>query len=148
MCHWVGAYNPPPLVAAKKHAAPLPADDGRSRARPLRVIVVDDDPDTVMTFLDLLRDEGHDAHGYGSGKAALEAIAQPNPDVVVSDIAMPAPNGWDVAREVRRVRGELPPPLMIAVSGKYTKGADRVLAQIAGFNYYLTKPCDPQVLSR
>ena len=112
----------------------------------MRVIVVDDDPDTVMTLLDLLRDEGHDAHGYGSGKAGLEAIAELNPDVVVSDIAMPPPNGWDLAREVRRLRGERPPPLMIAISGRYTKGADRVLAQISGFNYYLTKPCDPQVL--
>jgi len=35
---------------------------------------------------------------------------------------------------------------MIAISGQYTKSADRVLAQISGFNYYLTKPCDPQVL--
>jgi DNA-binding response OmpR family regulator len=112
----------------------------------LRVIVVDDDPDTVMTLLDLLRDEGHDAHGYGSGKAGLEAIAELNPDVVVSDIAMPPPNGWDLAMEVRRLRGERPPPLMIAISGRYTKGADRVLAQISGFTYYLTKPCDPQVL--
>ena len=99
-----------------------------------------------MTLLDLLRDEGHDAHGYGSGKAGLEEIAHLDPDVVVSDIAMPPPNGWDLAREVRRLRGDQPPPLMIALSGKYTKGADRVLAKIAGFNYYLTKPCDPQVL--
>src|SRR3954462_9528432 len=94
----------------------------------------------------LLREEGYDAHGFGSGKAALEAIAKLDPDVVVSDIAMPAPNGWDGAKEVGRLRGPNPAPLMIAISAKYTKGADRVLAQIAGFNYYLTKPCDPQVL--
>ena len=59
---------------------------------------------------------------------------------------MPPPNGWDLAREVRRRSGDGPRPLMIAISGMYTKGADRILAQMAGFNYYLTKPCDPQVL--
>jgi DNA-binding response OmpR family regulator len=94
----------------------------------------------------LLREEGYDAHGFGSGQAALEAIAKLDPDVVISDIAMPAPNGWDVAKEVRRVRGDHPPPLMIAISGQYTKGSDRILAQMSGFNYYLTKPADPQVL--
>jgi hypothetical protein len=36
--------------------------------------------------------------------------------------SMPAPNGWDVAKEVRRVRGDNPPPLMIAISGQYTRG--------------------------
>jgi DNA-binding response OmpR family regulator len=112
----------------------------------LRIVVVDDEPDTVLTLLALLREEGYDVEGFGSGKAALEAIAKLEPDVVVSDIAMPAPNGWDVAKKVRKLRGDDPPPLMIAISGKYTKGADRVLAQMAGFNYYLTKPCNPQVL--
>jgi CheY-like chemotaxis protein len=133
------------LVADKPNSAP--ALSGKSgNARRLRIVVVDDEPDTVLTLLELLREEGYDVEGFGSGKAALEAIAKLDPDVVVSDIAMPAPNGWDVAKEVRRLRGHNPPPLMIAISGKYTKGADRVLAQIAGFNYYLTKPCDPQVL--
>jgi len=112
----------------------------------LRVVVVDDEPDTVMTLLALLRDEGHDAEGFASGQKGLEAIGQINPDVVISDISMPPPNGWDLAREVRRLNGEDPRPLMIAITGRYTKGADRILAQMAGFNYFLTKPCDPQVL--
>ena len=99
-----------------------------------------------MTLLALLRDEGHDAEGFASGQKGLEAIGQINPDVVISDISMPPPNGWDLAREVRRLKGEDPRPLMIAISGRYTKGADRILAQMAGFTYFLTKPCDPQVL--
>jgi CheY-like chemotaxis protein len=112
----------------------------------LRVVVVDDEPDTVMTLLALLRDQGYDAEGFASGKAALEALSKMDPDVIISDIAMPAPNGWDVARTVRQMKGDGPRPLMIAISGQYAKGADRILAQMAGFNYYLTKPCDPQVL--
>ena len=106
----------------------------------LRVVVVDDEPDTVLTLLALLRDQGYDAEGFASGKAALEAVSKMDPDVIISDIAMPAPNGWDVARRVREVKGNGPRPLMIAISGQYTKGADRTLAQMTGFNYYLTKP--------
>lgn len=114
--------------------------------RKLRVMVVDDDADTVMTLLDLLRDEGYQADGFGSGRAALEAFAHTDPDVVISDIAMPAPNGWDLAKELRRRTDNRPRPFLIAISGQYMKAADRVLAQISGFNYFLTKPYDPQVL--
>ena len=35
---------------------------------------------------------------------------------------------------------------MIAISGEYTKGADRVLAEMNGIDYYLLKPVDPKVL--
>jgi len=114
--------------------------------RPLNIVVVDDEPDTVLTLLDLLREQGYRAEGFGSGSEGLKGIARLDPDVIISDIAMPAPNGWDVAKEVRRLKGNAPRPLMIAISGQYTKSADRMLAQISGFNYYLTKPCDPQVL--
>jgi len=36
--------------------------------------------------------------------------------------------------------------MLIAVSGEFMKGADKVLAQITGFSYFLAKPCDPNVL--
>jgi CheY-like chemotaxis protein len=115
------------------------------RPRRVRVVVVDDEPDTVLTLLELLREEGYDAHGFASGKEALRALQSLDPDVIVSDIAMPLVNGWDVAKEVREKMGERR-PMLIALSGQYTKASDRMLAQIKGFNYYLTKPCDPGVL--
>lgn len=120
--------------------------ESAAAVRALNIVVIDDEPDTVLTLLDLLREQGHRVEGFGSGSEALKGIAKLDPDVIVSDIAMPAPNGWDIAKEVRRLKGNGPRPLMIAISGHYTKSADRMLAQISGFNYFLTKPCDPQVL--
>jgi CheY-like chemotaxis protein len=119
--------------------------DGHHHARALRVLVVDDEPDTVMTLLTLLSDEGYDAKGAGSAKAALRLLEEFDPDVIISDIAMPAMNGWDLAREVRRSMGEKRPTL-IAISGQYTKGADHVLAQIAGYSCLIAKPADPKAL--
>jgi CheY-like chemotaxis protein len=113
--------------------------------RRVRVLVVDDEPDTVITLLALLRDEGYDAQGFSSGREALKVLQMFDPDVIVSDIAMPLVNGWDVAEEVRKRMGQKR-PMLIALSGQYTKPSDRVLAQIKGFNYYLTKPADPVVL--
>lgn len=114
-------------------------------ARSLRVLVVDDDRDTVLTLMALLREEGHETQGVYNGRDALQAIRDFDADAVILDIAMPQLSGWDTARQVREAVGRAR-PLLIALSGQYTKSADRVLSQIAGFDYYLTKPCDPNVL--
>jgi CheY-like chemotaxis protein len=111
----------------------------------LRVLVVDDEPDTVMTLLTLLRDEGYDARGSGSAVAAVKLLGEFDPDVIISDISMPVMNGWDLAREVRRSMGEKR-PMLIAISGQYTKGGDRVLAEIVGYSDLIAKPADPKVL--
>ncbi len=75
----------------------------------------------------------------------MKRLRELNPDVVVCDIAMPLVNGWDVAREIRNAMGPLRPTL-IALSGRYVQGADTVLAELTGFNHYLTKPCEAKAL--
>jgi DNA-binding response OmpR family regulator len=110
----------------------------------LRVVVIDDEPDTVITLLAILRDEGYEVEGFSNAKEALRSIPNFLPDVIISDLAMPSPSGWDVARNVRALLGEK--PMLIAVSAHYTKDTDKRLAEIVGYNYYLTKPCDPNVL--
>ena len=54
-------------------------------------------------------------------------------------------NGYDVARTIRERCGAAR-PLLIAISGHFKKGADRVLAQIVGFDHFFPKPCDPNAL--
>jgi CheY-like chemotaxis protein len=107
-------------------------------------MVIDDHPDTVMTLLELLREEGYVAMGHSSSKDAMDTLTTFAPDVVISDLAMPAPHGFDVARQVRRTLG--PKPLLIAVTAQYTKKTDQRLAEVVGYDYFLTKPCDPNVL--
>jgi DNA-binding response OmpR family regulator len=115
-----------------------------SHAR-LRVLVVDDNEDTVITLMLLLEDEGHEVRGVHDGKEALVEFAEFDPDVVIVDIGLPKANGWEVARAVRKM-SEGARPLMIGISGQYTKSADRVLSEMSGFNYFLTKPFDPNAL--
>jgi len=113
--------------------------------RRLRVLVVDDERDTVLTLMALLRDEGHETHGLYKGSDVIAAMKVFDPDVVLVDIAMPDMSGWDVAREVRIHCGESR-PLLIAISGLYKQAADHILGKLAGFNYYLAKPYDPSRL--
>ena len=138
------AMSDRPLVVSGKPESS--SQNGSSISSRLRVVVVDAEPDTVMSLLVSLRDRGYDAVGYASGKVALEGIQKLDPDVIISDITMPNPNGWDIARQVRKLKGNAERPLLIATSAQCPKGAERLLAHTAGFNFYVTKPCDPRVL--
>lgn len=108
-------------------------------ARPLRIIVADDDQDTVLTLTMVLRHEGHDVRGVDKGSDVGKAVEEFNPDALLVDINMPDLSGYEVARRIRSKRaGER--LLLIAISGVYKKGSDRVLAQLAGFDHHLSKP--------
>lgn len=110
----------------------------------LRVLVVDDEPDIVSTLCALLRHEGYEARGHASGEAAIAALRVFVPDVVISDIAMPNVNGWELARTIRQQMGK--DPLLIALTARFKQPSAKVLAQICGFDHYLTKPADPDLL--
>ena len=113
--------------------------------RNLRLIVCDDERDTVATLCEILRDEGDQVREAHAGAQAIREVRTAPPDAVIVDINMPGISGYEVAREVRRLYGEFA-PVMIAISGKWTGQTDRMLSKMAGFEYFLEKPCDPQVL--
>ena len=61
------------------------------------------------------------------------------------DIKMPERSGWEAASELRQRVTNLR-LLLIAVSGHYTRGVDKVLSEMSGFDHVLTKPIDPATL--
>ena len=107
-----------------------------------RVLVVEDDAEIGGALRRSLRLEGYDVRLAEDGVAALEESALFEPDAVVLDLGMPAPNGWEVARTIRAMPGGAR-PLLIAISGQYVKAADQALTQDAGFDHFCAKPCDP-----
>jgi len=115
---------------------------GDGRRRPLRVLIADDERDTAMTLAAILRDKGHEVQTVLRGDEALELCRLFRPDVVITDINMPGESGYAVARELRDRHGQLA-PLLIAISGKWTKTSDRQVGKAVGFDHYLLKPCNP-----
>jgi DNA-binding response OmpR family regulator len=110
---------------------------------PLRVLIVEDDQDTIRSLMLLLRTEGHEARGVGSAKELWQALDGFDPDVVLLDINLPDASGYQVARDVRRRFGEESgKPALIAVTA-WNKGSDKILAQLAGFDYHIGKPYAP-----
>jgi two-component system OmpR family response regulator len=111
----------------------------------MRVLVVDDNPDMVLSLLELLRSEGHLAHGLYDARNIVERVAEFDADVVILDIAMPGKTGWEAAEAIRT---GLPDKRLsiVGMSGEYTSGADRSGSRQRGFDLYLMKPFDPNVL--
>jgi CheY-like chemotaxis protein len=109
-----------------------------------RVLVADDDEDTVLTLTTLLRDEGYDARGVHRGAEVLQEVFNFAPDVVLLDIGMPQMSGYEVARTLRERYGSARPAL-IAVTGR-SGPADRQQALAAGFEYHIAKPYEPREL--
>jgi CheY-like chemotaxis protein len=124
-----------------------PAAQGAARARPrLRILVADDERDTVTTLAAILQDEGHEVREVYRGAEVLRLVQEFDPDVALIDIGMPGMTGYDVARELRQRYGKSR-PMLIAVTG-WKQSSDKILAKLAGFDHHLAKPFDPQALLR
>ena len=115
----------------------------RQTNRPLRVLVADDERDTVQTLTALLELEGHVVRAVHSGADVLPAVPIFRPDAIILDVSIAGLSGYAVAQAVRHSFTDLRRPLMIAVSGVWKQAGDRMVAQQVGFDHYLVKPCDP-----
>jgi CheY-like chemotaxis protein len=113
--------------------------------RPLRVVVADDQPDTVLTLVELLREGGHQVRGVHNASEVVDVVRDFDPDAVLLDLSMPDQDGCSIAREIRQ-RGGSARPILIAISGVHKDAVHRIMCKIAGFNYHLEKPCDPAVV--
>lgn len=106
----------------------------------LRILIVDDHPDTADVVGMLLEALGHETTLARTGLAALEAVERFRPDLVILDIGLPDLSGYDVARAIRaRPLGAL--IHLVAATGWGT-AEDRVRALAAGFNQHQLKPLD------
>ena len=112
--------------------------------RKLRVLVVDDDRDAVMTLGILLRSEGVDVELASGGLQVPRAVAEFKPDAVLLDLAMPDHSGLNVAQELKQCYGPRC-PVLIAVTGCSTE-ADRERTATSGFQHHVAKPYDPNAL--
>ncbi len=115
-------------------------------ARPLRVLVADDNRDTVMMLGILLRSEGMDVRLTTKGAEVQAAVQEFRPDAVLLDIGMPDRSGLQVALDLSREYGPKC-PVLIAVTAHSTDAAKRLTAK-SGFRHHVDKPYDADALLR
>jgi len=146
-----------PMAPAMQHkqrratAAAVPIEvtttsgDGSLSLTGVKVLLVDDDVDTLQ-FLGLMLTECkaqvHTATSVSDGLAALEWF---QPDVVVSDLAMPGEDGYALIGKLRNSEIETAQTPAVALTS-YVRVEDRARALSAGFNMFVAKPVQPDEL--
>jgi two-component system KDP operon response regulator KdpE len=102
---------------------------------PVRILVVDDEPNILATLAPLLRSRGYEVSTAMTGRGAVEAVERENPDLMVLDLGLPDMDGVEVTRLVRDGRAT---PIVV-LSARGAEG-DKVRALDAGADDYVTKP--------
>jgi signal transduction histidine kinase len=127
------ADDEPPAVAPAVQQ-PLAA------ARPLLILIVDDNVDAALTLAMFLEELGHRVIVEHGSRTALERARTEHPDVCLLDIGLPEIDGNELARQLR-AQTETAAATLIAVTG-YGQERDRRNSLAAGFDEHLVKPLD------
>lgn len=124
----------------EQHAA---ADD--AAPGPLRLLVVDDNPDITESLSILLEILGHQVAVDNDSHVALARLAHEPFDVCLLDIGMPRMDGLELARRIRATV-PAPQPALVAITG-FGEHSDRQAAMAAGFDRFLVKPLRSDTLT-
>jgi DNA-binding response OmpR family regulator len=100
-----------------------------------RVLVVEDEPDTVFLLKQILRIAGFNVMSAMSGQDALKKVVEHKPDLVLLDLMMPEMDGWETLNHLRQMT-DVPVIIVSAVSGKN----EVVKGLVSGVDDYVTKP--------
>lgn len=111
----------------------------------LQILVVDDEPDAIELIAFTLRNAGYEVYTADNGADAIQKSRVFLPDLIVLDIMMPAPDGYEVCKILRRdpLTAGIP---IIMVTAKSSE-LDRILGLEFGADDYVTKPFSPRELA-
>ncbi len=122
---------------------PAPTPPPVTGMAPLRVLLVEDNPDNQALASILLRELGHTVTLANDGREAVKLTESEEFDAVLMDVQMPHMDGFEATSHIRRRGSKLP---IIALTAHAMKGdKDRCLA--AGMDAYLSKPLDEAALA-
>jgi signal transduction histidine kinase/ActR/RegA family two-component response regulator len=111
----------------------------------MKILVVDDEPDSRALLERLLQDCHASVVTAGSAEEAMQVLARETPHALVSDIGMPGTDGYALLRKVRALKDAASEIPAIAVTA-YVRAEDKAMATRAGFSAHVCKPVDPAEL--
>jgi PAS domain S-box-containing protein len=120
-----------------------PSLDGRPNLTRVKVLVIDDEPDTRKLLRTVLEQCGAEVYDAGSAEQGLKTAKEWRPSIVVSDIGMPGEDGYQFIQRFRmweRESGSWTPAVALTA---YARTEDRVRALAAGYQIHVAKPIEP-----
>jgi signal transduction histidine kinase len=126
--------------AASAAASTPPTTD----ARPLDIVIIEDNEDAADTLTMWLEALGHRVQVARDGTSGVELVFSARPEVVLCDLGLPDIDGVEVCARIRERRAELQ-PLMVAMTG-WGRDEDRRRTAEVGFDHHLVKPVAPEIL--
>jgi len=130
---------PPGTPVIRSEDGPRPT----SARRAARVLVVDDDPQVLGTFTEILQNFGYVITAVSSGAAALGAFARDRFDVVLTNLGMAGMNGWEFAERLRAADRDV---TLMFVTGWGLRSEDYARLDALGVTRCLFKPVQPDEL--
>ncbi|MGC2236579.1 MAG: ATP-binding protein [Pyrinomonadaceae bacterium] len=113
----------------------------------LRVLMVDDDPDTLEILELMLKEYGAEVRAAASAAAALDTFLEWKPDILVSDLGMPIENGLTLISKIRALSPEQGCDVPAAALTAYVREGDKQEAIAAGFQMHISKPVEQKTLA-
>ena len=129
-----------PTEELVQYAKPLPSLAG------FKVLLVDDDEDNLHIISALLVEHKATVQTASSAVEALDLLRCYQPDVLVSDLAMPEEDGFSLISKVRDLEGQSSRQIPAVALTALVRIEDRTRALAAGFNMFVPKPVQPSEL--
>ena len=120
----------------------LPADDSPDRLDGLKILVVDDEPDTRELLKQGLEYCGAKVKVVGTAAEAVDGLVTFLPDILISDIGMPEVDGYDLIRQIRELPANMGRKIPAIALTAYTRVEDRLAALRAGYDMHVPKPVE------
>jgi len=119
----------------------------RSNFKNEKILVVDDEPDTVAMIQFILEQEGYDVITAENGYEALGAAIAEDPDLIILDVLLPKLNGYEVSRIINEERRGKPSseyiPILILTGAKFSDtGKEKLLRSWSMAEAFMYKPFD------
>jgi signal transduction histidine kinase/ActR/RegA family two-component response regulator len=132
---------PMPALAASR--AQIGRVDGTWSLRGLRVLVVEDDPDSRELMVALLGGNGAEVTAVSSVREALAQIHGHVPDLMIANVGLPDQDGYELIRQARSLEKAGHTSMPAVALTAYAHPHDRDLALAAGFQLHMAKPINP-----
>lgn len=137
-----------PTARAPQHAARSIRRAGATTLKGIRILLVEDNDDGREMLVTALRAYGAQVRAVASAEAAMQTLRRRGfrPDVLVSDVAIPGHDGYELIRRVRASTAPATRNLPAIAVTAYARPEDRVQALTAGYQSHVAKPVDPRAV--